>query len=257
MSSAETSAALRTASTSLQNSFARKKAEGADSLGKDDFLKLMMAQATHQDPMNPMDSQGMMQQLTAMGSLEQLMSVNKNLDSLGQVQSDIARANTFSMLEKDVTIPGGKVKLNEGLAPGMQFSLPREVATVRVVVASPDGQVVRTLEMGAQASGNHAVKWDGRNDQGEMLPDGNYTYSVKAATSDSEDVPANLFVSGKVSGIRFDKGRHLLKVNGEEVDLKDVVEMSNASQRLFGDRKPQPLRDALTPRPPAETLRPR
>ena len=255
MSTAETNAALRAAGNSLQNSFA-KKSKSPDALGKDDFLKLMMAQATHQDPMNPMDSQGMMQQLTAMGSMEQLMNVNKNLDQLGQVQSDIARANTFALLEKDVTIPGGKVKLSEGLAPGMQFSLPREAATVQMVIANVEGQIVRSLDMGAQSSGSHAARWDGRNDQGDRLPDGNYTYSVKAVTQDDEEVPVNLFVTGKVSGIRFDKGHHLLKVNGEEVDLRDVVEMSNNSQRIFGDRKPQPLRQILNARPPAETLRP-
>ncbi|MDH4247668.1 MAG: flagellar hook assembly protein FlgD [Deltaproteobacteria bacterium] len=255
MSTAETSAALRAAGNSLQNSYA-KKSQSGDTMGKDDFMKLMMAQATHQDPLNPMDSQGMMQQLTAMGSMEQLINVNKNLDQLGKVQSDISRASTFALLEKDVTIPGGKVRLSDGLAAGMQFGLPREATASEVVISSAEGQIVRNLDLGAQSAGNHTVQWDGRNNQGELVPDGSYTYTVNASAQDSETIPAELYVSGKVSGIRFDKGRLLLKVNGEDVDLRDVVELKNDSQRLFGDRKPQPLRQILTPRPPTQQFRP-
>ncbi|MDH5751514.1 MAG: flagellar hook assembly protein FlgD [Deltaproteobacteria bacterium] len=254
MSTAQTSAALRAAGTSLQNSYS--KPSGTDnSLGKDDFLKLMMAQATHQDPLNPMDSQGMMQQLTSMGSLEQLMNINKGLDSLGKVQADIARANTFSLLDKDVKVPGGRISLTEGSSPAMQFTLPREAETVKVSITDQSGQPIRSLDMGPHGPGSHNIQWDGRDEGGKVLPNGLYSYNVSAAAADSERVPVEMHVTGKVSGVRFDKGRHLLLVNGEEVNLSEVVEMNNNSSRLFGGREPQPLRQELRTRPPLSKMR--
>ena len=71
---ASTQSALQAADNSLQRAYDTPTGE-SDKLGKDDFLKLMMAQVSNQDPLNPMDSQGMMDQLTAMGSLEQLVNI--------------------------------------------------------------------------------------------------------------------------------------------------------------------------------------
>lgn len=250
MPGADASAALRAASTSLYGAYARKT-QGSDSLGKDDFLKLMMAQMTHQDPLNPMDSKGMMNQLTAMGSLEQLMNINKGVDRLNKVQGDIARSSAFSFLDKDVTARGGLVKVTDGNPPGMQYSIPRDAESVQVFVSDANGKPVRTLDLGAQGPGSHSVTWDVRDDKGKPVPDGPYHYTVSAVTSDKQELPVQLYTRGKVSGLRFENGHHMLKVNGENVDIKDVVEMSNRSQHVYGARAPKPLRQELQPRPPA------
>jgi hypothetical protein len=50
--------------------------------------------------------------------------------------------------------------------------------------------------------------------------------------------------------VRFDNGRNFLKVNGEEVDTRGLVEIGNQSQRTFAQRQPMPLRDTMQPLPP-------
>jgi len=47
----------------------------------------------------------------------------------------------------------------------------------------------------------------------------------------------------------------MLKVNGEDVDINDVIELSNRSEKLFSDRVPTNMREDLSPRPPAERRR--
>ncbi len=42
----------------------------------------------------------------------------------------------------------------------------------------------------------------------------------------------------------------MMIVDGEPVDPRDVVEISNVSQRLFGNREPRPLQDEMMPKPP-------
>jgi flagellar basal-body rod modification protein FlgD len=246
----DTTTQLRQANSSLNNALTRKSGEAKESMGKEDFLKLLMAQATHQDPLNPMDSQGMMNQLTAMGSLEQMINMNKQLGQLNQVQSDISQATAYTFLDKDVTVKGGRVSVSQGATPGQQFRIPREAETVKVQIVNKSGDLVRNLDLGAQGPGQHTVGWDGLDEDGERVSDGVYSYNVAAKTADNEALPVEMYMRGKVSGVRFDKGRNFLKVNGEEVDTRGLVEISNQSQRNFAQRQPMPLRESMQPLPP-------
>ena len=54
-------------------------------MGKDEFLKLLVAQMRHQDPMDPMDGQQMAAQLAQFSSVEQLVSANERLDEIRQL----------------------------------------------------------------------------------------------------------------------------------------------------------------------------
>jgi flagellar basal-body rod modification protein FlgD len=53
------------------------KPKGADNgaLGKDDFLKLFVAQLQHQDPMNPMSDSDFMGQMASFSTLEQVSNL--------------------------------------------------------------------------------------------------------------------------------------------------------------------------------------
>jgi len=47
-----------------------------DPLGRDAFLKMLLAQMEHQDPLNPMDGTDFSAQLAQFSSLEQLFQMN-------------------------------------------------------------------------------------------------------------------------------------------------------------------------------------
>ena len=61
--------------TGLRNASASNSMGGKE-LGKQDFLNLLMTQMANQDPLDPMKSENMMQQLAAMGTVEQLQNLN-------------------------------------------------------------------------------------------------------------------------------------------------------------------------------------
>src|SRR3954447_9141191 len=51
-------------------------------LGKDDFLKLMVTQLQHQDPLNPTDDKDFMGQMAQFSSLEQTANMAQTLASM-------------------------------------------------------------------------------------------------------------------------------------------------------------------------------
>lgn len=243
-----TQASLRSAGEALQSS--GTKAKAGDQLGKEDFLRLLMTQMTNQDPLNPLDSKGMMEQFAQMGSLEQLQNINGSLEKLNKSQADILQSTAASYLDKDLMVKGGTARVNGGQAPPVQYKLPRG-ASIEVSILDEGGSPVRKLDLGAQGPGHHRVEWDGRDADGDVVPSGRYEYKIAAKSDDDSDVPVDLYVTGKVSGVRFEDGRQYIKMNGDEYTLSDVISLSNESERLFGNREPMGLRNTMTPMPPA------
>ena len=69
-------------------------------MGKDDFLKLLVAQLKHQDPTNPTDMNAMTEQMTQFGILEQLT----NLTKAGEAsRTSLERTHAVELLGKTVS----------------------------------------------------------------------------------------------------------------------------------------------------------
>mgnify|MGYP000952721027 CR=1 FL=1 len=49
-------------------------------MGRDEFLKMLVAQLKNQDPLNPMDGKDMAAQLAQFSTVEQLIAMNKSMD---------------------------------------------------------------------------------------------------------------------------------------------------------------------------------
>jgi flagellar basal-body rod modification protein FlgD len=69
-------------SKSTSDNSSSSSSTSSTEFGKDEFLKLLVAQLKNQDPMNPMDNQEFVSQLATFTSLEQLMSINKGVSKL-------------------------------------------------------------------------------------------------------------------------------------------------------------------------------
>jgi flagellar basal-body rod modification protein FlgD len=70
------------------------------SMGEDTFLKLLMAQMTHQDPMQPTDSAQMLSQLAQFANVEGINKLNKQTTALNLGQDF---AGSVAMIGKTVT----------------------------------------------------------------------------------------------------------------------------------------------------------
>ncbi|MBR1721295.1 MAG: flagellar hook assembly protein FlgD [Treponema sp.] len=73
-------------------------------LGKDDFLKLLMAQMTNQDPTSPMENTEFIAQMAQFTSLEQMTNMSQNFEKMAAM---IHSSEAQSMLGKTVQIDLG------------------------------------------------------------------------------------------------------------------------------------------------------
>lgn len=76
--------------------------QGKSDLGKEDFLKLLVAQLSNQDPTNPMGDTEFISQLATYSSLEQQMNTNSNLEELISVTRSTTSSSAVSLIDKIV-----------------------------------------------------------------------------------------------------------------------------------------------------------
>ena len=247
--------ALQVNATSLRNRAAKSSNDGKE-LGKQDFLNLLMTQMANQDPMNPMDSEGMMQQLASLGTVEQLQNLNSQTAKMMEIQQHIARSTAGSLLGKDVEVGAKEIPLNNGDTIPVTYKLDGSAERVMLLVHDSTGEMIREINLESRAQGAHEFAWDGRDNDGDMMPNGNYNYNVFARTDGGEEVGVTLTKSGQVSMIRFEGSDPLLRINGEWVQAKEIVGMGNKSKLRYQSAVPLPARiELMTRKTPVWSLK--
>jgi len=199
---------------------------GANVLGKDDFLTLLVAQLTHQDPLDPKEDTEFVAQLAQFSSLEQLMGIGDGMNTLAMTQAASNSADTVGFIGKEVMAVGNEVRLGDSGGATLGWNLAAPAASVTVEIVNAQGVTVRTLEIEGQAAGNHRFEWDGLDEDGLRQARGPYTFEVVAKGGDGGPIPADPLVLGRVTGVTFERGYPQLVLGATKVLLANVREVS-------------------------------
>ena len=203
-------------------------------LGKEDFLKLLVAQLANQNPLNPMDSTEFTAQLAQFSSLEQLTNMNKNLGYLRLYQASINNAQAVNFIGKTVKASGNSISVKDGAPDQIQFDLAGDAAEVNIYVYDSSDNLVKTINCGSLSDGEQSIEWDGTNDDGETVSDGTYTFEVSAADANGETIEASTYMTVEVTGVIFKEGNAYLLAGDIEISMNDIIEVTESND-LNGD----------------------
>ncbi len=102
----------------------REEAQARDpnALGKDEFLKLLITQLRHQDPINPVEDKEFIAQLAQFSSLEQMQNLNTNLQDMMLAQQKLtALGQATQMIGQEVELFTWEGESIFGKVTGVQF----------------------------------------------------------------------------------------------------------------------------------------
>ncbi len=199
------------------------------SMGKDDFLKMLVMQLRYQDPMNPLNGTEFAAQLAQFSSVEQLTNINDQLkaslaaDSSMTASINNALATTF--IGKGVRATTDTFQYGGSGDVKIGYTLPQQASAVTVKVYDGQGNLVRTMANTAGSSGDNVLTWDGKDDSGLTLGTGTYKFTVEAKDAQGADIQSSPFIEGTVSGVRFKSSGTVFVIDGVEVSIANVLEI--------------------------------
>jgi flagellar hook assembly protein FlgD len=101
-------------------------------------------------------------------------SVHENGNTVPQSSALIGNyPNPFS-ISGDPSVRGGR---NSSTMIKYEVAQPMEVM---IEIFDLMGRKIRTLVKAQQSPGNYGIAWDGRNDNGQLVPSGIYIYQLRA-----------------------------------------------------------------------------
>lgn len=213
-------------SSSSASTSSGSSASGSQLVDEELFLRLLTAQLEFQDPFEPMDNAEFTAQLAQFSSLDQLYSVNEKLDSFLTNQSTAEMSNAAGLIGKEIKASGNSIELAENSSATISYDLASDASSVTIDIYNSGGDRVRTVTLGSETSGSQSYEWDGKDDNGNVLDPGVYTIAVGAADINNNTISVSTYIRGTVTGVTFGDTYPNLTVNGTEVSLENVVEVT-------------------------------
>jgi flagellar basal-body rod modification protein FlgD len=193
--------------TSVQSSTSAAAAQTAASTAasqlqatQDRFLTLLVTQMKNQDPLNPMDNSQVTSQMAQLSTVSGINQLNATVQALSASMTTSQSLQATSMIGHAALVPGNQIGLtnSQGVA-AVELTQPAD--SVTVTISDAKGNPVRTLQLGSQsAAGVVNFQWDGTDNNGAKVADGNYQFSASAVLGSSNSNPTTLSF-GQVSSV--------------------------------------------------------
>lgn len=204
----------------------QKKKTANNELGQDAFLKLMITQMKHQNPLEPQKNSEFVAQLAQFSSVEGLEKLNASVNGLVSGFESSRALQASSLVGKTVKVLADKAYLSEDSVVSGTVEVPASTNNLKLNVYNKAGELVWNQGLGPQAAGDVSFNWDGELEDGTRLAEGEYTFEA-IATVDGKPVQLNTYLASNVNSVTLGSGNAMtLNVAGiGPVSISDVKEI--------------------------------
>nr|WP_314584050.1 flagellar hook assembly protein FlgD [uncultured Pseudomonas sp.] len=202
-------------------------ATGASTLGKDSFLQLLVTQMQNQNPLDPQDNSEFVAQLAQFSSLETMQNLSTSVDAIGGMYQSSQALQASSLVGRSVIVDSGSTSVDTAKGMTGQVVLPSTSTTTSVNVYDSTGTIVRTIDLGEQKAGNASFTWDGKDDAGQTLATGNYSFKATGSL-DGTNTGLTTYLPATVTSVTMGSAGTSMTLNlanGENIALSKVQQI--------------------------------
>ena len=147
-------------------------------LEQSDFLKLMTAQLANQDPFAPQSNDQMIAQMAQFSTVSGITQLNSTLTGVSTQISENRIATAANFVGKTVLVPGNVAMVDDTGAISGAVDLPSDATSMQLQITKSTGEIVKTIDLGANPTGLVGFQWDGKD--ANKVSVGESSYLVKA-----------------------------------------------------------------------------
>jgi flagellar basal-body rod modification protein FlgD len=157
---------------------------------------------------------------------EGISNLNEKFDSLTASMTSNSALQASTLVGKQALLESDTIDFDgENLAKGSVVA-ETAVESLTLRITDSSGQLVRTIELGSQSAGALRFEWDGKDNDGNVLPEGEYDISAEGfVNGDYSSMPMATFKNIESVNINGASG---IIVNTKEgaVRLTDIAEIA-------------------------------
>jgi flagellar basal-body rod modification protein FlgD len=189
------------------------------------FLQLLTTQLQNQNPLSPLDTNQFTQQLVEFAGVQQQINTNDSLATLVSLQQTAQSTQALGFVGHTAVVKGNTAALTNSQAT-WELNIPSN-STVNISIASSNGQTVFAGTFPASAGKNQPFNWNGKDNNGNQLPDGNYTLTATAKDSAGNAVAVTTQVEGVVASVDLTQSPPLLSIGGQTFTVNQIQSIVN------------------------------
>ena len=216
-------------------------------MGRDEFLKMLVAQLKNQDPLNPSDGKEMAAQLAQFSTVEQLISMNKAMETQASAATEVKEA--IQALEKAQTEQSDSIsRLIEGqmamgtvgkigVTTGDTAFVDRDgkgtvvvdtgslTGTGRITVTDARGRTVGVASVDSVKPGQQSFELGDLAFQPPLAP-GTYRYKMEVAPAGGPLQSVKTYTAGRITGMKYDNGNPILLIGDAlQVPMSKLIQV--------------------------------
>jgi len=211
---------------------AEKPREPKKTLGKDDFMRIMITQMKFQDPTQPLKADQFAAQLAQYSSVEQLQNINQAVSKLHTQNQPLERLAMTQMIGKTILIDRDRFTHGDESAETLAFHLPKDAASVHLAILDERGDSVLEKDLGELKSGAQSFYWDGRKANSMPAKSGNYAFRVTAKDGNGSQMQLSPKAQARIFGVSYEGAEPVFLVGNpnkpERVPMRNVGKIEDA-----------------------------
>lgn len=210
----------------------------SETMGKDDFLNLLVTQLRYQNPLEPAADTEFVAQLAQFSQLENSQNMTDAIDTLTENMNTFMAMQTLNsqsstnatattLIGKEVRVAQSNLVYN-GQGVSIDAYLSEGNKTGKMVLRDAKDNVVAEIAVSRENSkgGEVTVEWNGVGTDGTKVPAG--SYSMEMVGADGESSAGYAYVEGLVTAVNFNGNGSSFTINGTQYGLTSLVKVQNA-----------------------------
>ncbi|PCI53513.1 MAG: flagellar biosynthesis protein FlgD [Methylophilaceae bacterium] len=166
----------------------------------------------------------MTSQLAQLSTVTGIDKMNSTLETFIANMQSSQSLQMSNLIGRDVLVEGNQLSF-DGTGGYFGVELPISTDDLTVTINDAAGNQIRQLNFGNQSEGIIPMSWDGYDDNGTQVENGNFTFNV-SATIDGEDVDVTSLSLTRINSISTNgAGIKLNLGNSDSVTSEDLKQI--------------------------------